>query len=189
MSSCLESGQVSWSRRRVMSVLAAAASTSAVLVATTSVARADDWQEYKRDDLGFRVEMPGKPEVAMKKDGLGDKIERVTDAQATDDEDDGRFGVHCTEYKEPVSAEQEYRLFRDGMRLGGLAITRESALTINNVAAREFVRESAEGVNFIHRLLVVGRRTIGISVYGDHDIHESQGVQRFLKSFALLAGR
>lgn len=189
MSSCLESGQVAWSRRRLMSVLAAAASTSAVLVATTSVVRADDWQEYRRDDLGFRIEMPGKPEVETKKEGLGDQIERVIDAQASDDEDDGRFGVHCTEYREPVSAEQEYSRFRDGLRLAGLSVTRESVLTINNVAAREFIRESSDGANFVHRLLVVGRRTIGISVYGDHDIHESQGVQRFLRSFALLAGR
>jgi hypothetical protein len=171
-----------------MSVLAAAASTSAVLVATTSLARADGWREYRRDDLGFRIEMPGEPEVDMKKEGLGDKIERVIDAQASDDDDDGLFNVHCTEYREPVSAEQEYRLFRDGMRLGGLAVTRESVLTINNVAAREFVRES-DGINFVHRLLVVDRRTIGISVYGERDIHESQDVQRFLRSFTLLAGR
>jgi hypothetical protein len=185
MSSSLENGQVAWSRRRLMSVMAAAASTSAVLVATTSLARAEDWEEYRRDDLGFRIEMPGEPDVETKKDGLGDKIVQVIDAQVSDDKDDGLFGVHCTEYREQVSAEQEHRLFRDGMRLGGLAITRENALTINNVAAREFVRES-DGINFIHRLLVVDRRTIGISVYGDRDIHESPDVQRFLRSFMLL---
>src|SRR5262249_24312110 len=157
----------------LMSILAAAASTSAVLVTTTTMARADEgWQEYKRDDLGFRVEMPGEPDVETKKDGLEDKIVRTTDVQVTDDKDDGMFGIHCTEYKELASAEQEYRSFRNGMRLGGLSVTRENAVTINNIAAREFVRES-EGMNFIHRLLVVDRRTIVISVYGDHDIHNN----------------
>jgi hypothetical protein len=185
MSSHLENGQVTWSRRRLMSVLAAAASTSAVLVATTSPVRAEDWEEYRRDDLGFRVEMPDEPEVDMKTEGLDEKIVRVIDAQASDDKEEGLFGVHCTEYREPVSAEQEYRLFRDGMRLGGLAVTRESTLTIGNIVAREFVRES-DGINFVHRLLVVDRRTFGISAYGDRDIHNSQEVQRFLRSFTLL---
>src|SRR5439155_6816519 len=139
-------------------------------------------------DLGFRIEMPGEPEVDVKEKGLDEKIVRVIDVQAYDDEDDGLFGVHCTEYREPVSAEQEYRLFRDGMRLGGMTVTRESGLMINNVAAREFVRES-DGINFVHRLLVVDRRTIGISVYGERDIHDSRELQRFLRSFMLLAGR
>jgi hypothetical protein len=74
------------------------------------------------------------------------------------------------------------------MRLGGLGVTRESALMINNIVAREFTRESG-GINFVHRLLVVDRRTIGISVYGDRDIHDSREVQRFLRSFMLLSER
>jgi hypothetical protein len=188
MSSRVDNGQVAWSRRRLMSVLAAAASTSAVLVATTAPARADDWQEYLRDDLGFRIEMPGEPEVDVKEDGLDERIVRLVDAQIYDDEDDNLFGVHCSEYRNPVSAEQEYRLFREGMRLGGLAVTRESALMIGNIVAREFTRES-DGINFVHRLLVVDHRTIGISAYGDRGIHDSREVQRFLRSFMLLGER
>jgi len=188
MSSRVENGEVGWSRRRLMSVLAAAASTSAVLVATTAPARADDWQEFLREDLGFRIEMPGEPEVDVKEDGLDDKIVRLIDAQIYDDEDDDLFGVHCSEYRDPVSAEHEYRLFREGMRLGGLAVSRESALMIGNIVAREFTRES-DGINFVHRLLVVDRRTIGISVYGDRSIHDSREVQRFLRSFMLLGER
>jgi hypothetical protein len=188
MSSGVGNGEVTWSRRRLVSILAAAASTSAVLVATTVSARADDWQEYLRDDLGFRIEMPGEPEVDAKEDGLDERIVRLMDAQVYDDEDDSLFGVHCTEYREPVSAEQEYRILREGMRLGGLAVSRESALMIGNIVAREFTRES-DGINFVHRLLVMGRRTIGISVYGDRNIHDSREVQRFLRSFMLLDER
>jgi hypothetical protein len=188
MSSRFGNGEVVWSRRRLMSVLAATAATSAVVVATTSPARADDWQEYLRDDLGFRIEMPGEPEVDVKEDGVDARIVRLIDAQVDDDDDDGLFGVHCTEYRDLVSAEQEYQLFREGMRLGGLAVTRESALMINGVPAREFIRES-DGINFVHRLLVVDRRTIGISVYGDRDIHDSGEVRRFLRSFMLLGER
>jgi hypothetical protein len=188
MSSRAGSGEEAWSRRRLMSALAAAASASAVVVATTSWARADDWQEFFREDLGFRIEMPGEPEVDVKEEGLDDRIARLIDAQVYDDEEDSLFGVHCTEYHEAVSAEQEHRFFREGMRLGGLAVTRESALMISNIVAREFIRES-DGINFVHRLLVVDRRTIGISVYGARDIHDSREVQRFLRSFMLLGER
>jgi hypothetical protein len=137
-----------------MSVLAGAAATSAVVVAATSPARADDWEEYLREDLGFRIEMPGEPAVDVKDDGFSDKTVRTIDAQLHNDEDD----------------------------------TRESALMINGVPAREFIRES-DGINFVHRLLVVDRRTIGLSVYGDRDIHDSRDVQRFLRSFMLLGER
>jgi len=185
MASRLESGGPAWSRRRLMSVLAGAAATSAVLVATTSPTRADDWEEYLREDLGFRIEMPGDPEVETKDEGFSDMIVRTIDAQVYDDEDGELFGVHFTEYREPVPAEQEWRLFREGMRLGGLSVTRESALMISNRAGREFVRES-DSMNFVHRLLILDRRTIGVSVYGDRDIHDSRDVQRFLRSFMLL---
>jgi len=188
MSSRLRNGQVAWSRRRLMSVLAGAATTSAVVVATTSPARADDWEEFFRDDLGFRIEMPGEPEVDVKDEGFSDRIVRTIDAQVYDDEDGQLFGVHCTEYREPVPAEHEWRLFREGMRLGGLSVTRESELMISNRAGREFVRES-DSINFVHRLLVVDRRTIGISLYGDRDIHDSRDVQRFLRSFMLIGER
>jgi hypothetical protein len=188
MSSRVANGEVAWSRRRLMSVLAAAASTSAVLVATTLPARADEWEEYLRDDLGFRIEMPGEPVIDMKEEGLDETIVRLIDAQVYDDEDDNLFGIHCTEYRDPVSAEQEYRLFREGMRLGGLGVTRESALMVNAIPGLEFTRES-DGINFVHRLLVVDRRTIGISVYGARDIHDSRDVQRFLRSFMLLGER
>jgi hypothetical protein len=124
----------------------------------------------------------------VKEDGLDDKIVRLIDAQIYDDEDDNLFGVHCSEYRDPVSAEHEYRLFREGMRLGGLAVSRESALMIGNIVAREFTRES-DGINFVHRLLIVDRQTIGISVYGDRSIHDSREVQRFLRSFMLLGER
>jgi hypothetical protein len=188
MSSRVGNGEAAWSRRRLMSVLAAAASTSAVLVATTSAARADDWEEYLRDDLGFRIEMPGEPVIDMKEEGLDEAIVRLIDAQVYDEEDDNLFGLHCTEYRDPVSGEQECRLFREGMRLGGLGVTRESALMVNAIPVHEFTRES-DSINFVHRLLVMDRRTIGISVYGDRDIHDSRDVQRFLRSFMLLGER
>jgi hypothetical protein len=188
MPSRVENGRVAWSRRRLMSVLAAAASTSSVLVATTSPARADDWEEYLREDLGFRIEMPGEPEVVVRDEGFSDKTVRTIDAQVYDDEDDTLFGLHCTEYREPLPAEREHRLLREGMRLGGLAVTRESALAVSGVPAREFIRQS-DGINFVHRLLVVDRRTIAISVYGDRDIHDSREAKRFLRSFMLLGER
>jgi hypothetical protein len=189
MSSHLPFGETNWSRRRLMSVLAAAAaSTSVVLVPTMARAEADedDWQEYRRDDLGFRVEMPGEPKVEVKEEESKDILLRSTDA-LVDYDDDVLLNVHCSEYRDAVSAEEEFRLFRAGMRLAGLAVTSEKARMINGVPAREFIRESGD-INFIRRLVVVGNRTIGVSAEGDRDIHDSAAVRRFLDSFMLLGG-
>ena len=53
------------SRRRLMLLLAASASASAVLVTKMVRAQGDIWREYRRDDWGFRMEMPGEPQVVV----------------------------------------------------------------------------------------------------------------------------
>jgi hypothetical protein len=189
MSSHLPFGETNWSRRRLMSVLAAvAASTSVVLIPTMAQAEedADAWLEYRRDDLGFRVEMPGEPKVEVKEEESKGILLRSTDALVEYD-DEVLLNVHCSEYRDAVSAEEEFRLFRAGMRLAGLAVTGEKARMINGVAARDFIRES-DDINFIRRLVVVGNRTIAVSAHGDRDIHDSAAVRRFLDSLVLLGG-
>jgi hypothetical protein len=54
-----------WSRRRLVSTLAAlaAASTSVDLLSTAARAEAAAWKEYRNNDFGIRVEMPGEPKV------------------------------------------------------------------------------------------------------------------------------
>src|SRR5262245_5010257 len=144
-------------RRRVVSLLAAAASTPAVLAFP---ARAQDvWREYRRDDLGFRVELPAEPEVEEKEDEGKDIVVRSIDAQV--DYEMITFGVNHTEYKNTVSPDEEFQVFREGMQKFGYPVTRETPLTSYGVPAREFICQS-DDLNIIHRVLVMGKVTIGV---------------------------
>jgi 3-methyladenine DNA glycosylase AlkC len=58
---------------------------------------------------------------------------------------------------------------------------------VSGVAAREFIRE-ADDVNYIHRMVIVGNRTISVSVFGERSIHGNPTVRRFLDSLTLLRG-
>jgi len=167
------------SRRRVIPLLAAAASVSPVFMARAQ----DVWREYRRDDLGFRVEMPGEPDVDETEDEAKDIVLRSLDAQV--DYEKIIFGVHHTEYKNAVSADEEFALLRKGMATGGFAVTREAALTIDGVSGREFVSDS-DTINIVHRLMVMDRFTIGVAVAGEREIHDSPLTRRFFDSFKLL---
>jgi len=171
------------SRRRIIPLLAAAASAPAVLVSNAAWAQANVWREYRRDDLGFRVELPGEPEVEEKEDEAKDILIRSVDVQV--DYEKMSFGVHHTEYKDTISAEEEFGLFREGMAAGGFPVTREAALMIEGVSAREFICES-DAINLIHQLVVRDRFTIGVAVAGESEIHGSPLTRRFFDSFKLL---
>src|SRR5262245_20583594 len=66
------------SRRTCLSLLATAVATPAVLAPTAPTAQAADqsrfkpaeltWQEYRNEAFGFRIEMPGRPEVFLDPD-------------------------------------------------------------------------------------------------------------------------
>jgi hypothetical protein len=53
--------------------------------------------------------------------------------------------------------------------------------------AREFIRESGD-LNYIYRVVNVGKRTIAVSVFGEKNIHGNPNVRRFLDSLTLLQG-
>jgi len=170
------------SRRRVVSLLAAAASTPTIL-AVQARAQGDVWREYRRDDLGFRIEMPGEPEVEEVEDEAKDILIRSIDAQV--DYEKILFGIHHTEYKNVVSAEEEFQFFREGMQKGGFPVTREAPLTIDGFPAREFICQSND-INIIQRLVVLGKFTIGVGVAGEREVHDSPLPRRFFASFQLL---
>jgi hypothetical protein len=168
-----------------MSFLAgAAASAAAVLVSTTARAQGNTWHEFRRDDLGFRIEMPGEPKITVEEDDYKDIWIRSTDAQVH--LANMLVGAYCTEWKDVQSAEQQFDLLREGMlRVGGMPATREVPTMMNGFPAREFIRE-AEDINYIHRLVVMEKLTIGVSAYGERGMHSDPIVRRFFDSFRLL---
>ena len=180
-------GERSWSRRRFMSALAAlaAASTSVDLASTAAWAQAPAWKEYRNNDYGFRVEMPGEPKVEEQSGDPSDPFIRTVEAQV--ELNDMILGVHCTENRGATSADDQYKQQREAMVAGGMPVTREEARTVSGNPAREFIRESGD-LNYIYRVVNVGKRTIAVSVFGEKNIHGNPNVRRFLDSLTLLQG-
>jgi hypothetical protein len=176
-----------WSRRRVLTALAAfaAASTSVALPSTAAWAQTPAWKEYRNTQMGFRVEMPGTPKVEEQNGDPSDPFIRSVEAQV--ELNDMILGVHSTENRAATSAEEQYKQQREAMVAGGMPVTREEARTVSGNPAREFIRESGD-LNYIYRVVNVGKRTIAVSVFGEKNIHGNPNVRRFLDSLTLLQG-
>jgi hypothetical protein len=188
MSLHLVIGNIGWSRRCVLSALAGAATTLTSLAAHSRAAQAEAapaWREYRNDEMGFRVEMPGTPKVEEQNGDPGDPFIKSVDAQV--ELNDVLLGVHCTENRAAASAGDQYKLQREGMVAGGMPVTREEARTVSGNPARDFIRESGD-LNYIYRVVNVGKRTIAVSVFGERNIHGNPNARRFLDSLTLLQG-
>jgi hypothetical protein len=150
-----------------------------------NVARAQDsiWQEYRREDVGFRIEMPGAPRIRVQR--ARPENNWITASGALVRYQHEIFDVTWTEFKETVAVEDEYTRFRDMMAGAGYQIEEDIPLTLDDVPAREFVIETG-AINFVRRILVVRNFAISIHAMGARNIQYSPTVRRFLDSFKLL---
>ncbi len=113
MSVHLVIGNMDWSRRRVMSALAGAATTLTSLAVHSTAAQAEAaaaWREYRNADLGFRVELPGEPKVEEQPGDASDPWIRTVEAQV--ELNDVLLGAHCTEYRAAIKADEQQKMQR-----------------------------------------------------------------------------
>jgi hypothetical protein len=134
------------------SFLVACVCASSVLGPRVTRAQEDIWQEYRRDDVGFRIELPGVPNIRVEKGGPEDNWTTSTDAQLRYQHE--IFDVSWTEFKDTISVEGEYKRFRDMMTGAGYQIEEDIPLTLNDVPAREFIIETGN-INFVRRIMAV----------------------------------
>ena len=146
-------------------------------------AQGGNWQEYRRDDVGFRIEMPGEPRIRVERGDPGDNWTTSTDAQVRYQNE--IFDVSWTEFKTIASVEDEYTRFRNMMTGAGYQFDQDIPLTIYGVPAREFIIETGD-LNFIRRIMAVGNFALAVHALGARNIHNSPTVRRFLDSFKLL---
>jgi hypothetical protein len=165
------------------SFLLAGACASSGLGSTVARAQGDIWQEYRRDDAGFRIEMPGAPRVRVQR-GRPDNNWTTSNGALVRYQNE-IFDVTWTEFKDTVAVEDEYTRFRDMMAGAGYQIEEDIALTLNDVPAREFIIETGI-INFVRRILAVRNYAIGIHAMGARNIQYSPTVRRFLDSFRLM---
>jgi hypothetical protein len=163
--------------------LVTAACTSSGLGPKLARAQENIWQELRRNDAGFRIEMPGAPRIRVQRARPENNWITSTGAQARYQNE--IFDVTWTEFKEIVAVEDEYMRFREMMAGAGYQIEEDIPLTLDDVPAREFVIETG-AINFVRRILVVGNFAISIHAMGARNIQYSPTVRRFLDSFKLL---
>ena len=195
-SSLLHDRAVDWRQPRVAAPALAAtmnlsrrgflvAGACACFILAPKAARAQGgiWQEFRRDDAGFRIEMPGEPRIRVERGDPGDNWITSTDAQVRYQNE--IFDVSWTEFKTIASVEDEYTRFRNMMTGAGYQFDQDIPLTQNGVPAREFIIETGD-INFIRRIMAVRNFALAIHALGARNIHNSPTVRRFLDSFTLL---
>jgi hypothetical protein len=164
-----------------------AVSLSSVLLAGAPArGQGDIWQLYRREDLGFEIQMPGAPKIEVE-ESLGNDEPVVKSVDATVSFQDIEFGVFYEEYRRrPASIEEEIAGQRLGARSLGTKMTSETRFTMNGVPGVEIVTDGFGGMIF--RVLVAQNRRFFLVVTGASP--DNASVRRFLDSFRLLsAGR
>ena len=144
------------------------------------------WQEYRRDDFGFRVEMPGEPKVYLDPDPAPFVKQTLVELPF----DKVSFSVTIKEHDRTLTLAQENELLdRFGSiiqrALGGKGFTR---FTMNGYPGREDVDEQKDDFRAVYRNVVVGKRVIQLNVGWYPGADTNAAAQRFLRSFTLLPG-
>lgn len=173
------------SRRSCLSVFAAAA-TAVVTTALPARARidwhkVDIWKPYRRDDLGFEVEMPGEPKIEEEDDAHASSVyaELMFVGMA--------FGFNHTTFKRNAATIEDLvkEQRKTAQRLNG-RIIREAPFTMDGLPAVEIVSEFENAFVNILRAVVIGNRMVAVDVMGGPDIADDPSARRFLNSFRLL---
>jgi hypothetical protein len=165
------------------SFLAAGVGAGSVLWAKAARPQTGIWREYRRDDVGFRIEMPGEPRVRIQNGRAADNWTTSTDVQVRYQHE--IFDLSWTEFKEVVAVEDEYTRFRELMTGAGYQLQEDIPLTLDDVPAREFIIETGD-INFVRRIMAVRNLAIAIHALGARNVRNSPTVRRFLDSFKLL---
>ena len=169
------------SRRACLALLAGSA--TAVLNWSSVRAQADVWREFRRDDAGFRIEMPGVPTVRYDKGLPTDDWIRMIDAGV--EYEQISFGLLHAEYKQARSAEAWFGgLARSGPASVFKTVV-ETPLTMNGFPGREIIAASAElNLDAVYRMFALNNNAfVTLSAIGPV---ADANVRRFLDSFMLL---
>ena len=159
------------SRRAFLPLIAATALSPALLVPSAARAQGVAWQIYRREDLGFEIDMPGRPAIRK------ERIDGQAAVEVTVDVDRLHFGVGYQEYEEAISVEEFAAAQRLTARTLGGKVTRETITTMNGFPALEIIIETGV-LSMAMKVVLIPERKQSISamVSGDgrlSEIHRS----------------
>ena len=145
----------------------------------------DLWQEYRRNDLGFRVEMPGQPAINQEKrdeHNYGFHVDVVLNGATL-------FSAQYIE-SDTDSEEAMFTNVRAGFamvaKLNHVEITNKS-ISIDGLRGEEFILPEVQGRGMIVREFSLNKKAFVIlDAEGVGVSPDNPDVRRFLDSFALL---
>jgi hypothetical protein len=164
-------------------VISAVSLSSVLLAGAPARGQGDIWQLYRREDIGFEIQMPGAPKIEVE-ESLGKDEPVAKSVNATVSFQGIEFGVLYEEYRQrPVSIEEEIAGQRLGARSLGTKVISETRFTMNGVPGVEIVTDGFGGT--IWRVLVAQNHRFFLGVTGASP--DSASVRRFFDSFRLLS--
>jgi hypothetical protein len=167
------------SRRGCLAFLAGSASA----VLTWDIVQAQDvWREFRRNDTGFRIEMPGVPNVEDDKGLATDPWSRMINAGV--DYERISFGLVYAQYRQHRSEEEWFRELVRGLAPVFKTVA-ETPLAMNGFQGREIIVASAEPkLDAVYRTFALSDNAfVSLSATGPV---AHPDVRRFLDSFMLF---
>jgi hypothetical protein len=166
-------------------VILAVSLSSVLLAGVPARGQGDIWQLYRREDLGFEVEMPGAPKIEVEEGkDKDDPVAKSVDAQV--DFQEINFGIAYEEWRRRPSVDEEIAAQRSVARSLGTKVISETRFTMNGVPGFEIATDGIGGMTA--RVVVAQNRRFFLSAVGAPS--DNASVRRFFDSFRLLsAGR
>jgi len=182
-----------WTSRLLLAAVAVLAVVTLPVLTTTfaQTAFAQTWQEFRRDDLGFKVEMPGTPQVEEEEEeetvDNNKKTIKTTTVQVHHEE--ASLSVSCEQFEKglrqpPTDADFDDLLKSIEEKLG-VKVTRQNRLTMNGKPVRESFAET-DGFYIAARVVFLDDRTFQVIATSNTPLAANPVVERFLHSFELL---
>jgi hypothetical protein len=167
------------------SIVSVASLSSILRASGPARGQGDAWQLYRREDLGFEVEMPDAPKIEVQEGQDKDApVAKSVDAQV--DFQGINFGILYEEWRGRPSVDDEIAAQRFGARSLGTKVISETRFTMNGVPGVEIATDGFGGTTF--RIVIEQNRRFFLGAAGAPS--DNASVRRFFDSFRLLsAGR
>jgi hypothetical protein len=166
----------------VLPIMWVVTSWSVLLAPAPARGQADGWQLYRREDLGFEVEMPGVPKIEVEE---GEKDDPIAKSAASVVElENFNFAIEYQELRRRPTVDQEIEFQRRVLAKALEAkIISETRFTLNGAPGVEISMDALAGTNF--RVVFVENRRFFLSAFGAPS--DNASVRRFFDSFKLLS--
>jgi hypothetical protein len=150
---------------------------------------AQSWQEYRRDDCGVKIEMPGSPQITEQEIADAGNKETVRWTRAELDRKEASLSISCRQFGRDIR-HRPIDMYVDNIRklteaALGVKVTGQNQLVVNNKPVRELLIET-DGFYLITRMVFLEDRIIEMTVTSIRPLADNPVANRFLRSFELL---